>query len=269
MTGLFSFVSGAFSQARERKKGKRLIFDLVSAVPATLMPIEVLKDQIEVTAQNGAIPDADQRRVVTKAWINAVETLLHETIPSEEQEKHLAELIDAFSLSRAELEESGSFLKLVKAATLRDAMQGIIPHRCTISGDLLINLQKGEEVVWAFPNCDYLQDRTLRQYVGGSQGVSVRVMKGVYYRVGAFKGQAVERTSRELIDSGVFVLTNRGLYFTGAQKTFRIPFSKIVSFKPYSDGIGIVRDGANAKQQIFVTGDGWFAYNLATNLAHI
>jgi len=36
---------------------------------------------------------------------------------------------------------------------------------------------------------------------------------------------------------------------------------------PYSDGIGIHRDAASAKPQIFVTGDGWFTYNLVVNLA--
>jgi hypothetical protein len=35
----------------------------------------------------------------------------------------------------------------------------------------------------------------------------------------------------------------------------------------YSDGIGIQRDAASAKPEVFKTGDGWFAYNLITNLA--
>jgi len=46
-----------------------------------------------------------------------------------------------------------------------------------------------------------------------------------------------------------------------------VPYSKIVSFTPYSDGIGIQRDAASAKPQTFVTGDGWFIYNLVVNLA--
>ena len=33
------------------------------------------------------------------------------------------------------------------------------------------------------------------------------------------------------------------------------------------DGSGIMRDAQTAKPQAFRTGDGWFAYNLATNLA--
>ena len=38
-------------------------------------------------------------------------------------------------------------------------------------------------------------------------------------------------------------------------------------FHPYTDGFGIMRDAQTAKPQAFRTGDGWFPYNLATNLA--
>jgi len=42
---------------------------------------------------------------------------------------------------------------------------------------------------------------------------------------------------------------------------------KVVSFVPFSDGFGIHRDAASVKPQMFLTGDGWFAYNLFVNLA--
>jgi hypothetical protein len=131
-----------------------------------------------------------------------------------------------------------------------------------VEPNLPINLQKDEEVVWVFPSCEYL-DKTRRQYVGGSQGVSIRIMKGLYYRVGAFAGQPVDRTERVPVDTGILVLTNKRIYFAG------VPYAKIVSFQPFTDGIGIIRDALNAKPQIFVTGDGWFTYNLVTNLAHL
>jgi hypothetical protein len=94
-------------------------------------------------------------------------------------------------------------------------------------------------------------------------------MKGVYYRVGAFKGHAVESTERVHIDTGWVVITTKNIYFAGPQKSVRIPYAKIVSFEPFSDGIGLMRDAATAKPQIFVTGDGWFTYNLVTNLSQL
>lgn len=40
-----------------------------------------------------------------------------------------------------------------------------------------------------------------------------------------------------------------------------------VSLDLYEDGIGVMRDVQTAKPQEFRTGDGWFIYNLVTNLA--
>ena len=42
-----------------------------------------------------------------------------------------------------------------------------------------------------------------------------------------------------------------------------------MSFDPYDDGFGIMRDAQTAKLQTFRTGDGWFPYNLVTNLAQM
>ncbi|MBE0069320.1 hypothetical protein F3K46_09925 [Thermoanaerobacterium thermosaccharolyticum] len=66
---------------------------------------------------------------------------------------------------------------------------------------------------------------------------------------------------------GILAVTTKHIYFYGPIRSFRAPYTKIVSFAPYSDGIGIQRDAASAKPQIFLTGDGWFLYNLVINLA--
>ena len=132
---------------------------------------------------------------------------------------------------------------------------------------LPINLQKGEKVIWAFKGTEYLEDKIRKQFVGGSQGLSFRVAKGVYYKTGAFKGHSVERTERIKSDNGLLAFTNKHIYFSGNTKSFRVPYAKIVSFEPFSDGIGIMRDAATAKPQIFVTGDGWFTYNLASSIS--
>ena len=63
--------------------------------------------------------------------------------------------------------------------------------------------------------------------------------------------------------------TTKHTYFSGAKRKFRVRYDRIVDFEPFSDGFEIMRDGQTAKPQSFRTGDGWFAYNLAVNLARI
>ena len=71
------------------------------------------------------------------------------------------------------------------------------------------------------------------------------------------------------LDTGLMGLTTKHIYFAGDTKRFRVRYDRIVAFEPYSDGIGIMREAQTAKPQTFITGDGWFAFNLATNLAQM
>jgi hypothetical protein len=231
--------------------------------------LEALHQQLNQVTQRSFISETEKRDLLLQSWEFAVDRCLEDGILNESEEKLLLELKDRFSLSQTDLDRAGAFSKVVKAAVIRDVLNGVLPQRVTIDGNIPINLQKSEQIVWAFPNADYLEDKTRRHYEGGSRGVSIRIMKGMYYRVGAFKGQAVNRTERAHVDKGWVVVTNKHMYFAGSVKSLRIPYSKIVSFQTFSDGIGIMRDAAHAKPQIFVTGDGWFTYNLVTNLAKL
>lgn len=71
------------------------------------------------------------------------------------------------------------------------------------------------------------------------------------------------------MDRSIMAVTNKHIYFSRSQKTFRVRLDKIVSFMPFSDGVGIQRDAATAKPQFFITGDGWFTYNLMMNAGNV
>jgi hypothetical protein len=63
--------------------------------------------------------------------------------------------------------------------------------------------------------------------------------------------------------TGLLGLTTKHPCFAGSRKKFRVRYDRIVSFDPFDDGFGIMRDAQTAKPQGFRTGDGWFACNLA------
>lgn len=229
---------------------------------------ERLRTEVAEVGRTSLVPQLEQQRMIASAWISAVDQFLEDGLLDADEEKKLVTYKEYFLLNDADLDKSGALTKTVKAGVLRDLMEGKIPKRVSVDGGVGLNLQKGEQIVWAFPQTEYLEDKTKRTYVGRSHGVSVRVMKGVYYSTGAFKGHPVEHTERISHGSGLMVLTNKHVYYHGA-KAFRIPFSKIVSYEPFSNGIGITRDAANAKMQSFVTGDGWFTYNLISNISNL
>ena len=228
-----------------------------------------LVGEIEGVSQRGHLAQSEQRALVIQSWSRALDRFISEGALDEAREARLQQLMKMFGLTKEELNQTHSFERLVKAAVLREIMHGQVPRRFEVTGNLPLNFQKGEQLVWAFAHTEYLEDAIRREYVGGSSGVSVRVAKGVYFHTSAFKGHPVDRNVRTHVDTGVMAVTDKNLYFAGSRKSLRIPFGKMVSFQPYTDGLGLTRDASTAKPQVFITGDGWFTYNLVVNLAKL
>ena len=220
-------------------------------------------------AQAWQILPEERNKLLAQEWEKAVDDFLEDGLLDSQEETRLAEFQNYFKLTTADLNKNGALSRAIQAAILRDVWAGSIPSQAEKHTSLPINLQKGEQVIWTFHNVRYLEDKVKQHYVGSSLGVSFKIVPGVYYRVGQFRGKSMGHTEREHVDTGVFVVTTKHIYFIGGSKNFRIPYGKIVSFLPFSDGIGVIREAANAKPQIFITGDGWFACNLVPNVARL
>ena len=68
-------------------------------------------------------------------------------------------------------------------------------------------------------------------------------------------------------DIRILGFTAKYLYFSGPERKFRMPHDLIVEHETFSNGFGIMRDIQTGKPQSFRIWDGWFAFNLTTNLA--
>jgi hypothetical protein len=121
-------------------------------------------------------------------------------------------------------------------------------------GPIVFNLHAGEVPVWGIANVWLKQQVTTTAFVGGYSGVSIRVANGLWYRLGGLRGHKEESTSLQELDCGEILLSNRAIYFSGRAEggrgvNFRLPFNQIIRFKPYSDAVGICKNGA--REQIF------------------
>jgi hypothetical protein len=214
--------------AEKHDSGRRQITNLILEFLSSPASAGSAVSRIKQVAEQSFISSSEKRDLFIAAWSSAVDSSLHDGVLSEEVEKRLVDLKEGLSLTSGDLLKTGAWDRMVKSAVLRDLLSGVIPKRLSFEGNLALNLQQGEQVVWAFNHTEYLEDKTRRQYVGGSRGVSVRIIKGVYYHVGEFKGQAIDRTERVHVDSGLVAVTTKQIYFSGAKKAFRIPYTKTV-----------------------------------------
>lgn len=250
------------------ERGKSRIVGLVSRVSSEDVDYHRLSADIKEIASSSYMQRDTIRTCIVAGYENAVERALDDHVITAEEQDRLNGLQKHLSLSQDALNRNGAFDRLIKAGVLRDVLNGVVPQGIQFAG-VPFNLQKSETLVWVFQDVDYYEVKTKTKFVGGSRGVSLRVTKGVYYRVGGFKGERVQESATVHVDTGLMGLTTKHIYFAGPSKRFRINYRKIVAFESFSDGIGVQRDAQTAKPQSFRTGDGWFTYNLVANLAQI
>ena len=255
---------------RVYKQGEAEIISLIAEAAANGSDRRRLQARISKTASASYISGGALRAVMIEGFERAVDRVLDDHLLTEREETAIVQLQQALSVPQRDLDRNGAVTKLVKGGILRDIAEGRMPQqRLEIDGIIPFNLQKSESLVWIFKDVKYNEEKTRTHYKGGSQGVSLRITKGVYYRVGGFKGERVQTSETVHMDTGLMGLTTKHIYFAGPRKRFRIRYDRIVSFDPYEDGIGVMRDAQTAKPQSFVTGDGWFTYNLVASLAQM
>ncbi len=154
------------------------------------LPAASFRDLTMQAAQTGHIRDDEFRALALRGLGSLVEAALANSVITEAEEGRIDEIRSAFGLQISELGETGR--KLVKAEILRDLEAGRLPKRVTLSGPSPLNLERGEHIIWIFNNTTFSTIRSRTQWAGRSQGVSIRIMKGVYYRAGASRGEPIQ-----------------------------------------------------------------------------
>ena len=252
----------------ERASTDRLTLDARLAAIATDDPDTHLNELTESLNDSG-LPDGRQTAILIRAWEAAVEGALEDGLLTLDEESALHRYLHHFEVAPEQVDGNGVLTSMIKSAVIRDITEGIVPQRQNIQGRIPFNLMKSEQLVWIMEGVDYLETVVRRENRGSSHGLSIRVARGLYYRPSSFRSRAVEWEETVHADTGLLGFTTKHLYFSGAKKKFRVRYDKIVDFEPFSDGFEIMRDAQTAKPQAFKTGDGWFAYNLAVNLAQM
>ena len=88
-------------------------------------------------------------------------------------------------------------------------------------------LRGGETCCALSRNAQHIVSRTKTHYVGGSQGVSIRIMKGVRYHVGAYRGHPVKEEFETVADVGSVYITNKRFIFAGNKEVTTVPITKV------------------------------------------
>lgn len=205
---------------------------------------------------------ASERNAYLYVLDKAAKNFLADGMLTDQEQQKIDDYVSALSLPVSNLpaEFNGSDLeKLGQASVLKNFERGILPPK---NFNVPVVLGKTESVLWAFNGVTLYEEKIQREWVGRNRGMSFRICRGVYYRTGGSKGHPVEHSTMRPLGTGTLYVTNKNLIFHSMMKGVKIPYKKIIGATPYSDGIEIHRDGANAKRLTMQGFDPWFVMNL-------
>lgn len=80
-----------------------------------------------------------------------------------------------------------------------------------------------------------LGTRTMTEYVGSSEGFSLRLTKNVSYRTSSYRGKPQTTVTEIAQDVGPLYVTNQRLVFAGAKEVVSVPLSKVADARAYED----------------------------------
>lgn len=115
-----------------------------------------------------------------------------------------------------------------------------------------VAVQRGESFHIQVPAV-YFEEKAVREYSGGSSGISVPIAYGVRYRVGNMRGRSWTRQVLKEDDSGSLLIGTSRVVFVGARRTLSIPLRSVTTVEAFADGfrVGV----ANRPMTLFKTED--------------
>ena len=103
-------------------------------------------------------------------------------------------------------------------------------------------LKKNESLSIVMHNITLQEPRAVRQTHAAYGGPTIRVAKGVSFRLGGASARSESHEEIRAIDCGFLILTTKRLIFIGSKRTTNIDLRKIMAIEAYTDGIESQRE---------------------------
>lgn len=224
LAGLRTGIQGAAYSRPSHQEYARVLEAAVE--DGTLSPDELSQIEIARIAAGGKLPDAKKEQIFNKL----MDAILADGWVTEHELESARWLAEALALEAEATVGALSTLELlVEAQSIADGNFGPVD----VDG---VRLQKSEIACLKLV-ASLMGVRKRREYVGGSRGISLRIAKGVSYRVGASRGYS-ETIEDDVVEAtGSLIVTSKRLIFASPIKSFSLPLIKIINLDLFSDGV--------------------------------
>ncbi len=163
---------------------------------------------------------------------------------TEEEKASLEKLLKHFNLSQNDIAfNQDSFNKYYSLALID---KGVLPTISNPESQVNVVFKPEEVLHWGMTANMMKRKKVTTRINYGGLTASVKIMKGVRYRVGSMNIGSVSKEIMDQEDSGIFFITNQRIGYIGYRKQFSFPFKKIGSLELRADGLHLFKDGKEA-----------------------
>lgn len=225
-------------------KNKKELKDLlVQAVQDGKLTTEEIAD-IEKKKTELGLTDKDIENIKHQLFSLALKATQVDGDLTEKEETELLNIQKYLSISDNEIVNEKK--EIDRLRLMSRIKNGDIPPITVVN----LVLQKGEIGYWSEPSTLVEEKVINRRYEGGSSGVSFRVMKGVSYRVGSYRGRTITDMGKVVVDDGDLIITSKRLIFRGRNKSFGILLGKLLDIHFFKDGLQVT-EANKSKPRMF------------------
>ncbi|MDD4902775.1 MAG: hypothetical protein PHE24_06635 [Patescibacteria group bacterium] len=229
--GIFQTIVNKYKDVKRKsfnkKEFKQALLEAVNDGKLTKEEIDGLnkkKKELDLT-------DEDIKKIRAEIFAVAFSVTKSDEQVTKDEEQELLTIQKYLGLADEEIQSNKK--ELARLRLLNEIQQGNIP---TIPVKNLIT-QKDENAYWEEP-ATLIEEKVLRRrFEGGSQGVSFRIMKGVSYRVGGFRGHSVSETGLVTVGDGDLIITSKRIIFRGDKKSFAVKLDKVLDIQLFTNGL--------------------------------
>lgn len=196
--------------------------------------------ELEALAKKYNLTKGDLVKLQKAATSNVLQSISSDNRITEEERSALNALINYFGLDLKDINfDQESFNKYYSLALIE---KGVLPQ--VQDADELNMVFKPKEVFHCV-RCAVLKKLkrvTRRINYSGLTG-SIRIARGVRFRVGSLGVGTVSDEVLSSVDVGIFYLTNQRLGYLGKRKQFAFPYEKILSLELTPEGMYLFKEG--------------------------
>ena len=187
-----------------------------------------------ITVNQEFVSDAEVLTTLARAATEATNLILDDHLMTEIEGDRIMSFFSSFGglgIDNVSF-EAEFFSRIAQAKLLRAINAGDIPDDHQLPYFFELDLQRSEKFIESFTCMGFYEETLNRKYESRVASPRTTPTQGGYVRRSVFQSEPLVTTELIYLDRGRLVLTTRHLYFEGTQKTHRIPYSSIVTFRP-------------------------------------